>query len=107
MRVEHASERLLDQDELEPEVVVTDGMPPAEDAAEPADDAASVATETPEQSADLDLLNLYLEQTTRELLLTREQEAELACTIEHADRMRAALALGSPLGLRFLRDLAT
>jgi RNA polymerase sigma factor (sigma-70 family) len=105
MRVEQATERLLDHDELEPEVVLTDEAAPDE-SIEPLDETAPAVPETADVAGDLDLLNLYLEQTTREPLLTREQEVALARTIEESDRARAAFALGSPTGMRVLAALA-
>src|SRR5689334_17318401 len=105
MQSEHASERLLDQDELEPEVVLE------ENADEPAIELLDESP-TPEPAAkdadtsDLDLLNLYLEQTSREALLSREQEVELAQTIENTARSRASAVLSSQLGLRVLQTLA-
>ena len=105
MQSEHATERLLSQDELEPEVVL----------AENADDTTIELLDespTPEPSvndadtSDLDLLSLYLEQTSREALLSREQEVELARTIENAARSRASTVLASPLGLGVLQALA-
>ena len=105
MQSEHASERLLDQDELEPEVVLEESTD--EPAVELIDE-----TPTPEaagnesDTTDFDLLNLYLEQTSRETLLSREQEVELAQTIENATRSRASTVLSSPLGLRVLQSLA-
>jgi RNA polymerase sigma factor (sigma-70 family) len=103
--VEQATERLLDHDELEPEVVLTDEAAPVE-AIEPLDDATPVEPESIDDPADLDLLSVYLEQTTREPLLTREQEVALAQAIEESDRARAAVVLGSPIGVRFLCALA-
>jgi RNA polymerase primary sigma factor len=104
MRIEHATERLLDQPEsLEPEVVLEEGE--VDDASAPVDEAAVTSPEVALDS-DLDLLNLYLEQTTREPLLTREQEVELAKILEDAASDRTIAALTSPLGLRALRALA-
>jgi RNA polymerase sigma factor (sigma-70 family) len=102
---EHASERLLDQDELEPEVVLEESTDDA--AIELLDESPTpepVVNDT--DTSDLDLLSLYLEQTTRESLLTREQEVELAQAIENATRARASTVLSSPLGLRVLQTLA-
>ncbi len=105
MQSEHASERLLDREELETEVVLEESTD--ETAIELID-----ASPTPEatgnevESADFDLLNLYLEQTSREALLSREQEVELAQTIENATLSRASTVLSSPLGLRVLQSLA-
>ena len=105
MGTEHATERLLDHDELEPEVVLTGEVAPDE-GVEPLDDfVPTPAIAATDDAGDLDLLHLYLEQTTREPLLTREQEAEIAKAIDDAGRTRAAVAMGSPLGLRFLRAL--
>jgi RNA polymerase sigma factor (sigma-70 family) len=105
MRGEHATERLLDRDELEPEVVLTEESTTEEsvDARDEADPIEPVASG--DDAGDLDLLNLYLEQTTREALLTREEEVELARTIEDTARARTALVIGSPVGRRFLREL--
>jgi RNA polymerase sigma factor (sigma-70 family) len=109
MGIERATERLLDHDELEPEVVLTE-EPEAGESIESiapiADDVVVPETSSEFEATDLDLLSLYLEQTTREPLLSREQEIELAKTIEEVDRTRAATALGSPLGLRLLTALA-
>ena len=83
MQSEHATERLLDQDELETEVV-------PEHSADEATIELLDESPTPEpavndaDTSDLDLLNLYLEQTSREALLSREQEVELAQAIENA-----------------------
>jgi RNA polymerase primary sigma factor len=106
MRIEHATERLLDRhEELEPEVVLEERA--ADDASEPVDDVPVVEESGADaDTSDLDLLNLYLEQTTREALLTREQEVELAKSIEDAARTRTMAALTSPIGLRALRALA-
>jgi RNA polymerase sigma factor (sigma-70 family) len=104
MRGEHASERLLDHDELEPEVVVIEGAPV--EVIEAVEDAPEIETaEVVEEAGELDLLSLYLDQTAREPLLTREQEFELARSIEEAESARAVMALGSPTGVRFLRAL--
>ena len=112
MPIEHATERLLDHDELEPELVpledvvveVSDELlvdvPPRADAElEPQD------VET-EEASDFDPLHLYLEQTTRESLLTREQEVALAREIEEAARERLVVAMSSVVGLRYLCKLA-
>src|SRR6185436_11523886 len=107
MRIEHATERLLDQDGLAPEVVLDET--PVDDAIEPLEVevvAAAPAAAAAADTSDVDLLNLYLEETTREALLTREQEVDLAQSIEDAEHGRAVTALTSPLGLRFLRSLA-
>jgi len=104
MRIEHATERLLDQEGLEPEVVLAEAAP--EESIEPLEDVPAVVPAVDADSSDLDLLNLYLEQTSREALLTREQEVELAKTIEDAGHVRAMVALASPLGLRALGVLA-
>jgi RNA polymerase sigma factor (sigma-70 family) len=102
---EHASERLLDQDELEPEVVLEESTDePAVELIDESPTPEAAANEV--DSADFDLLNLYLEQTTREALLSREQEVELAQTIENATLTRASIVLSSPLGLRVLQALA-
>jgi RNA polymerase sigma factor (sigma-70 family) len=100
-----ATERLLDGDEIEPEVVLTEAAPADADVDA---EAAAVVEAVPREAdaAELDLLKLYLEQTTREALLTREQEVELARAIEDAGRARDALALASPVGVRFLQALA-
>ena len=105
MQSEHASERLLEQDELEPEVVLEESTD--DTAIELIDE--SPTPEAPSNDADtsdFDLLNLYLEQTSREALLSREQEVELAQTIENATLSRASIVLSSPLGLRVLQALA-
>ena len=106
MRIEAATERLPDQDELEPEVVLDEA--PAEGSAELEEEvvAALPAVANEADASDVDLLNLYLEETTREPLLTREQEVALAKAIDDAERGRAVAALTSPLGLRLLRVLA-
>jgi RNA polymerase sigma factor (sigma-70 family) len=105
MQSEHATERLLSQDELAPEVVLEEN----------ADDTTIELLDespTPEPSvndadtSDLDLLSLYLEQTSREALLSREQEVELARAIENAALSRASTVLSSPLGLGVLQTLA-
>jgi RNA polymerase primary sigma factor len=111
MRVEqHARERLLDTDGLEPEVVLSDEAPDAPEAAAPDEapvDALVVEPATPDVGGpDLDLLDLYLEQTSREALLTREQEVELARAIETCERERAGVAIASVAGLRHLALLA-
>ncbi len=103
--IEQATGRLLDADELEPEVVITEEAA-SDEPIEALDDATPVAPEAVDDASDLDLLSVYLEQTTRERLLTREEEAALARTIEESDRTRAAVALGSPIGVRFLCALA-
>jgi RNA polymerase sigma factor (sigma-70 family) len=105
--VEQATEALVDRDELEPEVVlVEEGAPEEPEPIEALEDAAPPERDTVDDANDLDLLNLYLEQTTREALLTREQEVELARTIEENERARATVALGSSIGVRFLCELA-
>jgi RNA polymerase primary sigma factor len=102
---EHATDRLLDGDELEPEVVITESARTDDlDADEAAAPVERVAADG--DAGDLDLLKLYLEQTTREPLLTREQEGELARTIEQSAHGRAALAIASPPGIRFVQALA-
>jgi RNA polymerase sigma factor (sigma-70 family) len=105
MQSEHASERLLDQGELEPEVVLEENTDEA--AIELLDESPTPEpASTDADTSDLDLLNLYLEQTSREALLSREQEVELAQAIENATRSRASTVLSSPLGLRVLQTLA-
>jgi RNA polymerase sigma factor (sigma-70 family) len=105
MRGEHATGRLLDHDELEPEVVLKEGSS-SDDSVEPAAEADAIEpVASSDDAGDLDLLNVYLDQTTRGPLLTREQEVELARTIEEAARARTALAIGSSVGVRFLREL--
>jgi RNA polymerase primary sigma factor len=105
MQGEQATGQLFDLQGLEPEVVVTESAAVDEasvpEVAEPVDEATAV-----EESGDFDLLNLYLEQTAREPLLSREQEFELARAVEDAERARVVTALGSPTGVRFLRELA-
>jgi len=106
MQIEPASERLLDREELEPEVVLEES---ADDTTIELLDESPTPEPPPGNDADtsdFDLLNLYLEQTSREALLTREQEVELAQTIEDAARARATAVLSSPLGLRVLQTLA-
>jgi RNA polymerase primary sigma factor len=107
MGIERATERLLDQDGLEPEVVL-DETPadPSIELLEVEVAVAAPAAAADADTSDVDLLNLYLEETTREALLTREQEVDLAQSIEDAERTRTVTALTSPLGLRFLRSLA-
>jgi RNA polymerase sigma factor (sigma-70 family) len=105
MRAEHATEQLLDHGELEPEVVLIDEA----SSDEPSEAAADADPIEPaaggDDAGELDLLNLYLEQTTREPLLTREQEVELARTLEESARGRTVLAVGSNVGVGFLREL--
>ena len=106
MRVEHATQPLLDHDELEPEVVLT-GEAANDEEVEALDDVVPVESVAGDGAGDLDLLNLYLEQTTREPLLTREQEVALARSIEDSARGRTAMAVASPVGLGFLRELVS
>jgi RNA polymerase primary sigma factor len=98
--MEHATERLLDGDRLEPEVTLSEEVL----VEEPLDEVALGVPDA--ESGELDLLDLYLEQTTREPLLTREREVELARAIEDAERARAVAALGSPVGAQALAALA-
>ena len=106
MRIEPATEPVLDREEqLEPEVVLEERE--SDDASEPLDDGPVASASEAADTSDLDLLNIYLEQTTREPLLTREQEVELAKCIEEAARARTIAALTSPVGLRALRALAS
>jgi RNA polymerase primary sigma factor len=105
MRVEHASDRLLDRDDSDPALVLAvDAVP--DESLETSDVALAPEPSETDAIADLDLLEVYLEQTAREPLLTREQEVELARRIEEAEHERAVVALGSPAGLRLLRALA-
>ena len=106
MGTEHARDRLLDGDELEPEVVLVEEAA-TDDVVDPLDDVAPRAALeiASEDTSELDLLRLYLDQTTRDPLLTREQEATFAKTLDDAVCLRAAVAMGSPLGLRFLRAM--
>jgi RNA polymerase primary sigma factor len=109
MLAEHATDRLLDRTgldaEVEPleEVVVVDV---SEESAAPAtpDDDDAVAIE--DGAGEIDSLQLYLDQTSRENLLTREQEVELARTIEAAACERLLAAMTSPAGRRYLCELA-
>jgi hypothetical protein len=62
-----------------------------------------VRAETP--PAIVDLLTSTSSRRRAEPLLTREQEVELAQAIEESARARTALAIGSSVGVRFLREL--
>ena len=104
MRVLHATQPLLDHDGLEPEVVLT-GEVANDEEVEAIDDVVPVASVAGDGAGEFDLLNLYLEQTTREPLLTREQEVALARSIEDSARARSAMVVASPVGLGFLREL--
>jgi RNA polymerase primary sigma factor len=113
MRVEqHATGRLLDTDGLEPEVVLSDEASEAEETPAPIAEEAVVEVVVAEpapsdaDAGDLDLLDLYLEQTSRETLLTREQEVDLARAIETCEGERATVAVASVAGLRQLAVLA-
>jgi RNA polymerase primary sigma factor len=56
--------------------------------------------------AEIDSLRHYLQQARRGALLGREQEVELARTIEDAERVRLVVLLGSPFGVHRLCELA-
>src|SRR5262249_20341343 len=96
MRREHATERLLDPDH-QPEVVLAVDDEPLEPVAVP--DAVDDDAEA------LDPLRLYLDQTAREPLLTREEETAIAACIADVERARRLIALRSPIGVSWLREL--